>query len=235
MSIKNVLLFVSGLVVGFVGSYKITNCLQELNERKNLNNGEGIKDEYRDKITKYFEYKETSGSDSDSDRESSDEHESIQDEYRLAKEEVYDSVDDASKDVEGDSVLQVVDQLEYAFDRFADCVSLGRFKLLPYSVALGQFKLPPYSDAIDNGVRQTSDPLLMRLRFDGKNWYWQYYCYPELLCLSENVRDELSNSSVEGLMMAIENVDENRKWAVAEYDDNYGYTVHVVIERDNAI
>ena len=221
MSIKNLLTFFAGVVIGFVGSYTASNYIHELNERKNLNNGEGIKDEYSDKITKYFEYKETSGSDSDSDRESSDEHESIQDEYRLAKEEVYDSVDDASADVEGDSVLQVVDQLNYAFDRFADCVSLGRFKLLPYS------------DAITNSDEQTGngDPILFRLKFDGQNWYWQYYCYPELLCLSEDIKDELSNSSIEGLMMAVESIDKNRKWAVAEYNDNYGYTVHVVIER----
>lgn len=222
MRIKNLLTFFAGVIIGFVGSYKITNYLRELDERKNLNDGEGIKDEYCDKITKYFEYKETSRSDSDSDRESSDEHESIQDDYRLAKEEIYDSVDDASKDVEGDSVLQVVDQLNYAFDRFADCVSLGRFKLLPYS------------DEITNSDEQTGDSILFRLKFDGQNWYWRNY-FPGFLLLSDDIKDELSNSSIEGIMMAVESINENRKWAVAEYNDNYGYTVHVVIERDNVV
>lgn len=221
MYIKNFLTFVVGFVVGFVGSYKITNYLQELNERKNLNNGEGIKDEYCDKITKYFEYKENDRTSSDSDRESSDEHESIQDDYRLAKEEVYGSVDDASKDVEGDSVLQVVDHLNYSFDRFID------------RVALGQYKLMPYDDKFIDAYDQTFDPNLFHLRFDGQNWYWQN-CYPGCILLSKDIRDKLSNSSVEGPMMFAESINENRKWAIVEYD-NYGCMVYAIIQRSDDI
>ena len=229
MRIKNLLTFFAGVIIGFVGSYKVSNYIHELQlaEDENLNNGEGIEDEYRDKNTKYFEYKENDRTSSDGNRESSDEHESIPDEYRLAKEEVYDSVDDASVDVEGDSILQVVDQLNYAFDRFADCVALGQFKLLPYDDEIVVGYISIYYD-------QTSDPNLFHLRFDGQNWYWQN-CYPGYLWLSEDLRDGLSNSSVEGLMMAVENMDENRKWAVAEYNDNYGCTVHAIIERGNDI
>lgn len=151
-------------------------------------------------------------------------------EYGDICERVYDSKEDAEKEVDG--VLQTIDYLTYSLDKFVDSIRFNRFKVSAYTDE--SFDGGDVDQALDKYMIQIHDPNVNYLVYNGKEWYWKSVC-PEVLCLSGNTKKELNNSTIEGLMMAIEITDEHRRWAIIECTHDDGFINRVIIERADDI
>ena len=233
MKAKNVLIIGCSVAIAAYEIIKHKNkifgspCEESL---QSYNNFAGVTDEFSEKNIKCSGHSEC-------DRKCSDctghEHtprrpendkdvQKTENEYGDICEKVYDSKEDAEKEVDG--VLQTVDHLTYSLDKFVDSIRFNRFKVLAYT-----------DESFDEGdIEQVNDPNTNYLVYNGKEWYWKNV-HPGCLCLSENTKKALNNSTIEGLMMAIEITDEHRRWAIVECTHDDGFINRVIIVRAGSI